>query len=132
MKKWEYLLADKNPGKEQIEMTILGNDGWEIFNVTESFYYCKRPKSIDDEVCERLLDDPIDMSSLCFRAQYAIEHCSDKKIETYRQLCLFGRQRLLHLHNFGKKSLTEIDELFERKGLEEYWYGKNRLTNYNE
>ena len=38
-------------------------------------------------------------------------------VETLGELVQFNKNDLLKFRNFGKKSLTELDELVERKGL---------------
>ena len=39
------------------------------------------------------------------------------EVETLGQLVRYHRADLLKFRNFGKKSLTELDELLERNGL---------------
>ena len=40
------------------------------------------------------------------------------EVETLGELVAFNKQDLLKFRNFGKKSLTELDELVRSKGLE--------------
>ena len=40
------------------------------------------------------------------------------EVETLGELVAFNKQDLLKFHNFGKKSLTELDELVRSRGLE--------------
>ena len=47
-------------------------------------------------------------------------------VETLGELVQFNKNDLLKFRNFGKKSLTELDELVERKGLS---FGMN-VTKY--
>ena len=39
-------------------------------------------------------------------------------VETLGELVAYNRNDLLKFRNFGKKSLTELDQLVEQKGLE--------------
>ena len=40
------------------------------------------------------------------------------EVETLGELCSFNKSDLLKFRNFGKKSLTELDELLENNNLE--------------
>ena len=40
------------------------------------------------------------------------------EVETLGELVAFNKQDLLKFRNFGKKSLTELDELVRSRGLE--------------
>jgi hypothetical protein len=75
-----------------------------------------------EEVLQR--DETLRMSRLLAESVYgqditvrSLNCLKGAEIHTFRDLCRFQRTDLLKCRNFGKKSLTELDELLESKGL---------------
>jgi DNA-directed RNA polymerase subunit alpha len=48
----------------------------------------------------------------------ALNCLKSAEVETLGELVVFNKTDLLKFRNFGKKSLTELDELVRSKGLE--------------
>ena len=46
-----------------------------------------------------------------------VKMLEDAEVDTLGQLVKYHRSDLLKFRNFGKKSLTELDELLEKNGL---------------
>mgnify|MGYP002624700346 CR=1 FL=1 len=73
-------------------------------------------KSVDEEILHmhQLLNQKLVDMDLSVRALNCLKAA---EVETLGELVRYHRQDLLKFRNFGKKSLTELDELLERNGL---------------
>jgi DNA-directed RNA polymerase subunit alpha len=84
--------------------------------------------TLDDE--EKSAEEEFDETSLHMRqllktkltdldlSVRALNCLKAAEVETLGDLVQYERNDLLKFRNFGKKSLTELDELIDRKGLE--------------
>lgn len=129
MKQFEYKLETNNRLSEKC-LNELGEEGWELIGITNNTLFLKR--EITDEIRKeldkrksRFLDKPISEFSGWISVR-AMNVLSEAGIETPRQLIKTKRSSLLKFRNFGKKSLTELDEFLDHFG---YYFGKD-LNNY--
>ncbi|MBO7456050.1 MAG: DNA-directed RNA polymerase subunit alpha, partial [Paludibacteraceae bacterium] len=72
--------------------------------------------ALDEELLRmrQLLNQRLEDMDLSVRAQNCL---NTAEVETLGDLVKFHRADLLKFRNFGKKSLSELDELLERNGL---------------
>ena len=72
--------------------------------------------ALDEELLRmrQLLNQRLEDMDLSVRAQNCL---TTAEVETLGDLVKFHRADLLKFRNFGKKSLSELDELLERNGL---------------
>jgi DNA-directed RNA polymerase alpha subunit len=125
MKQFEYLNNYIGSSVEAIEASLnqQGKEGWELVQICGCYGIFKREmqEPIPQEVKEynEKLDQPIPVNKLYFRAAEALRIM---EAYTFRDLFSHRRSEFMRLRNFGKKSLSEIDNLVEEAGLEMYWY----------
>lgn len=76
----------------------------------------KRNSALDEEILRmrQLLNQRLQDMDLSVRALNCLKAA---EVNTLGELVKYHRQDLLKFRNFGKKSLTELDELLERNGL---------------
>jgi DNA-directed RNA polymerase subunit alpha len=76
----------------------------------------KRDTALDEEILRmrQMLNQRLQDMDLSVRALNCLKAA---EVETLGELVKYHRNDLLKLRNFGKKSLTELDELLERNGL---------------
>ncbi|MBR2265965.1 MAG: DNA-directed RNA polymerase subunit alpha, partial [Paludibacteraceae bacterium] len=76
----------------------------------------KRENGLDEEILRmrQLLNQRLQDMDLSVRALNCLKAA---EVETLGELVKYHRNDLLKFRNFGKKSLTELDELLERNGL---------------
>ena len=76
----------------------------------------KRDTAIDEEILRmrQLLNQRLQDMDLSVRALNCLKAA---EVDTLGELVKYHRNDLLKFRNFGKKSLTELDELLERNGL---------------
>ena len=76
----------------------------------------KRDNAIDEEILRmrQLLNQRLQDMDLSVRALNCLKAA---EVDTLGELVKYHRNDLLKFRNFGKKSLTELDELLERNGL---------------
>ncbi len=76
----------------------------------------KRDSAIDEEILRmrQLLNQRLQDMDLSVRALNCLKAA---EVDTLGELVKYHRNDLLKFRNFGKKSLTELDELLERNGL---------------
>jgi DNA-directed RNA polymerase subunit alpha len=76
----------------------------------------KRDTALDEEILRmrQMLNQRLQDMDLSVRALNCLKAA---EVETLGELVKYHRNDLLKFRNFGKKSLTELDELLERNGL---------------
>ena len=76
----------------------------------------KKDNNLDEEVLRmrQLLNQHLQDMDLSVRALNCLKAA---EVDTLGELVKYHRSDLLKFRNFGKKSLTELDELLERNGL---------------
>ena len=76
----------------------------------------KGNSALDEEILRmrQLLNQKLQDMDLSVRALNCLKSA---EVETLGDLVRYHRADLLKFRNFGKKSLTELDELLERNGL---------------
>jgi DNA-directed RNA polymerase subunit alpha len=76
----------------------------------------KNSNALDEEILRmrQLLNQKLQDMDLSVRALNCLKAA---EVETLGELVKYHRADLLKFRNFGKKSLTELDELLERNGL---------------
>jgi DNA-directed RNA polymerase subunit alpha len=76
----------------------------------------KNSNALDEEILRmrQLLNQKLQDMDLSVRALNCLKAA---EVETLGELVKYHRNDLLKFRNFGKKSLTELDELLERNGL---------------
>ena len=76
----------------------------------------KNNNALDEEILRmrQLLNQKLQDMDLSVRALNCLKAA---EVETLGELVKYHRADLLKFRNFGKKSLTELDELLERNGL---------------
>jgi DNA-directed RNA polymerase subunit alpha len=76
----------------------------------------KNSNALDEEILRmrQLLNQKLQDMDLSVRALNCLKAA---EVETLGELVKYYRADLLKFRNFGKKSLTELDELLERNGL---------------
>ena len=76
----------------------------------------KNNSALDEEMLRmrQLLNQKLQDMDLSVRALNCLKAA---EVETLGELVKYHRSDLLKFRNFGKKSLTELDELLERNGL---------------
>ena len=76
----------------------------------------KNSSALDEEILRmrQLLNQKLQDMDLSVRALNCLKQA---EVETLGELVKYHRADLLKFRNFGKKSLTELDELLERNGL---------------
>ena len=76
----------------------------------------KRDNALDEEILRmrQLLNQRLQDMDLSVRALNCLKAA---EVDTLGELVKYHRNDLLKFRNFGKKSLTELDELLERNGL---------------
>lgn len=76
----------------------------------------------DDE--PDVLNAQIEYDKLDARSRDTLQYAG---CATYRDIIKLGREKMLTFRNYGKKSLTLLDEHLEAKGLADYWFGQIQL-----
>lgn len=126
MKQFEYKFA--SPEATVSELNELGAEGWEAITCDNKCIFLKREiiKEVQRERARKMsefLDKPIldfhHEGWISVRVMNVLSHAG---IKTPRQLIQTERSVLLGYRNFGKKSLTEMEEFLDHYG---FHFGQN-------
>ena len=140
MKQFEYKVHNiVVPYKSNLvkELCIEGNDGWEVVHIekiNKCMFECIFKREITEEVQARRMkkkSEFLDKPLREFRDWLSVRSLNVLKyadIDTPRQLIDTRRSTLLGFRNFGKKSLTELDEFLDHFG---FAFGQD-LSEYEE